>query len=247
MKIMERLEEGATAKAVRNFAKILAVIIVLSVAAFADVCYIVMMSKLFSKDPTLLLFCYLGAFTSFLAIGYLLLGKTTVFAPGAQILASWIVFALELVIIALNIILVFNPHPTGFLQAWAFMSPATPVLHMIGVALIYFLDPELKEKHKDMEMQSKLRKSERDLEKKEKEYQIAMEEAKIQIRTKQLEFTIRELENAINSAESQQRIAQHASDMNSRLLTEMSGRNDPKNDDDDDNGDYYNANRFGRK
>lgn len=239
MNLMEELQETATGGAVRGFAKILAVIIVLAVAAFGDVMYVVQMQKIFVNDGALLLFCYLGAFTSFLAVGYLLLGKSAVFAPGAQMLASWIVFAVELTIIALNIILVFSPKPTGFLGAWAFISPATPVLHMIGVALIYFLDPELKEKHRDMEMKSKIKQANRS-------YRIALEDARIKVQTKHLEFTMRELENAINSPESQSRIAQHATNMNDGLLTELSGRNQPK-DNEDDGEDFYNARKFGRR
>jgi len=135
---MHSMEESANHKAARKFAKILAVVIVLSVAAFGDIMYIMEMQKVFTSDPSLLLFCYLGAFTSFAAVGYLLLGKSVVFSPGGQMLAAWIVFAAELLIIALNIILVFDNTHTGFLGLWAFLSPATPVFHMVGVAMIFF-------------------------------------------------------------------------------------------------------------
>jgi hypothetical protein len=229
-------EEGATGKAVRGFAKILAVIIVLSVAAFGDVMYIQEMSKIFTHDTSLMLFCYLGAMTSFMAVAYLLLGKSAVFAPGSQMLTAWIVFAAELLIIALNIILVFNSSHTGFLAAWAFLSPATPVLHMVGVALIFFLDPELKEKHRDMEMQSRLRELER-------KHHFAIAEARMAVKEKHLHYTVRELESAVNSEESQSRIAQHATSMNDSLLTEMSGRALPKDDSSDSNDGYYGRRR----
>jgi hypothetical protein len=233
---MKLLDEGANRGAARGFAKILAVIIILSVAAFGDIMYIVQMQKVFVKDPSLLLFCYLGAFTSFLAIGYLLLGKSVVFAPGPQMLAAWIVFAAELIIIALNIILVFDKNPSGFLAAWAFISPATPVFHMLGVALIFFLDPEMKEKHRDMELRSKMRQLER-------EHEFALADARMRVKQKHLEFTVRELEGAVNSDASQARIAQHAHSMNDGLLTEMSGRALPKEDRDDNYNDRY----YGRK
>jgi hypothetical protein len=233
---MKTIEESATLRATKGFAKILAVGIVLSVAAFSDIMYIQEMSKIFSKDPSLLIFCYLGAFTSFAAIGYLLLGKSAVFAPGPQMLASWIVFAAELVIATMNIILVFDSTHTGFLAAWAFISPATPVLHMVGVALIFFLDPELKEKHRDMEMASKLR----DLERK---HHFAIAEARMAVKEKHLEYTVRELNGAVNSDASQQRIAQHATNMNDSLLSEMSGRALPK----EDSNDIYGDRGFGRR
>jgi hypothetical protein len=233
---LKTLEESANRSAARGFAKILAVIIVLSVAAFGDIMYIMEMQKVFTSDPSLLTFCYLGAFTSFMAIGYLLLGKSVVFAPGAQMLAAWIVFAAELLIIALNIILVFDQTHTGFLAMWAFLSPATPVFHMVGVAMIYFLDPELKEKHRDMELQSKLKQADR-----EQRYAEAM--ARLAVRRKHLDYTVRELEGAVNSPESQNRISQHAHSMNNDLLTELSGRTTPK----DDKEDIYNDRRFGRR
>jgi hypothetical protein len=234
---MKTNEESANKGAARGFAKILAIIIVLSVAAFGDIMYIMEMSKVFSQDPMLLTFCYLGAFTSFMAVGYLLLGKSVVFAPGAQMLAAWIVFAAELIIIALNIILAFDHTHTGFLAAWAFLSPATPVFHMIGVALIFFLDPELKEKHRDMELKSRIRQLERD-------HEFAMVEARMRVKQKHLDYTVRELETAVNSEESQRRIASHATSMNDGLLTEMSGRALPKEDRQETS---YNDRYYGRR
>jgi hypothetical protein len=234
---MKLLDDTANKSAAKSFAKILAVLIVLSVAAFGDIMYIMQMSKVFSKDPSLLLFCYLGAFTSFMAVGYLLLGKSVVFSPGAQMLAAWIVFGAELLIIALNIILVFNQNPTGFLSAWAFISPATPVFHMIGVAMIYFLDPEHIERQRDKELKSRLRQLDR-------EHEYAMAEARMKVKQKHLEFTVRELNGAVNSDESQARISQHAHSMNDDLLTEMSGRTMPKEDKDDGR---YNDGYYGRR
>ena len=198
--------------------------------------YIQEMNKVFAKDPSLLLFCYLGAATSFLSIGYILLGKSAVFAPGPQMLAAWIAFAAELIIIALNIMLVFNPTHTGFMAMWAYLSPATPVMHMVLVALIFFLDPSLKEKHRDMELASRMRDLERN-------HQFAIAEARMSVKEKHLEYTVRELNGAVNSSESQSRISQHATKMNDALLTEMSGRSLPKEDSDDSSNDSY----YGRR
>ena len=234
---MKIIEESAQLKAAKGFAKILAIVIVLSVSAFGDVMYIKEMEQIFINDPSLLLFCYLGAIVGFLAVGYLLLGKTVTFAPGAQMLAAWIVFGAELLIISLNIMLVFSKTHTGFMGAWAFLSPATPVFHLLGVSMLLFLDPEMKEKHKDKELQSRLR----DLDRK---HQFAIAEARMAVKEKHLEYTVRELESAVNSEESQQRISQHASSMNDGLLTEMSGRTMPKEEKDSAS---YNDRYFGRR
>lgn len=234
---MKMLEEGANKKAAKGFAKILAVIIILAVSLFGDIMYILEMGRVFSKDPMLLMFCYLGAIIGFLSVGYLLLGKSVAFEPGAQMICAWIVFGAELLIIALNIILVFNPHPTGFLAAWAFISPATPVAHLLGVSMLFFLDPEHVERQRDKELKSRIRQLER-------KHEYAMIEARMRVKEKHLDYTVRELEGAINSDASQQRIAQHAHSMNDSLLTEMSGRALPK---EDTNDGHYGDRGFGRR
>jgi len=224
---MKLHEDSANRNAAKGLAKIMAVCIILSVAAFGDVMYIQQMQKVLTNDSALMMFCYIGAFTSFAAIAYLLLGKSVVFSPGGQMIAAWAVFGMELLIIALNIILVFDKDHSGFLGMWAFVSPATPVLHMLGVAIIYFLDPEHLEKQRDKELQSKLRQLERS-------HQYATAEARMTVRQKQLEHTIREMDTAVNSPETIQRITQHAQSMNDDLLTEMSGRTVPSVPKEDD-------------
>ena len=133
-------------------------------------------------------------------------------------LASWIALGIEMAVIALNVLLVFTHDKTGFLGMWAFISPATPVVHMLLVTIVYFLDPH----HKLEQLKKELRDKE---ERAELEYKHALGMAKVAIKTKQLQFVVRELDTAVNSPESQERIAQHASDVNDMLLTEMSGGN----------------------
>lgn len=209
------IEPSAMGKAAKGLGNIIAIIIVLAVAILGDVMYIVEMQKVFPSG-FLLAFCYLGAFTSFLAIGYLLLGKSVTFRPGGQMLAAWVVFGMELSIIGLNIILAFNPDRSGFLGVWAYISPATPVLHMLGVALIYFMDPDQKSKHEAMEMQEKMDKSERQV-----EYETF--NARIALRRRQVEHVSKALEQAVNSPESLAYIQQFGYTLNRELLTELTG------------------------
>ncbi len=233
---MKLLDEGANKKALRGFAKFLAVFIILSVSIFGDTMYAIQMQKIFASNGLLMLFCYIGAFTSVLAVGYLLLGKSAVFEPGGQMLMSWVAFGVEMVIIALNILVVFNHDKTGPMATWALISPATPVVHMLLIGLTYFMDPELKEAHRDKELQSKIRDAQR-------KQRMATEMARLAVQEKHLEYTVRELETAINSPESQSRISQHASSMNDSLLTELSGCSMPKEDKDDNYNDRY----YGRR
>jgi hypothetical protein len=220
---MQIYEESSHKKALRGFAKFLAIFIILAVAIFGDVMYALQMQKIFSGNGLLQLFCYAGAFTSVLAVGYLLLGKTAVFEPGGQMLMSWIAFAVEMIVIALNILVVFNHDKTGPMATWALISPATPVMHMLLIGLVYFLDPELKEAHLDKEMQSKIRQAKR-------KQKIASELAELAIQERHLAYSVREMEAAADSPETQSRISQHAHSRNDHLLSEMSGRSTTKED-----------------
>lgn len=224
MKLFDKLaDESASKKAYRGLAKLLAVIIILSVAVFGDVMYFIQMQKIFKGNGLLMAFCLIGACTSVLAISYLMLGKSTVFEPGGQMIASWVVFVMELAIITLNILVVFEPASMGM---WATISPATPVAHMLGIAIVFFLDPELREAHHQKEMESKQRKA-------ESEFEDLKKTARLAVQRQHLQYTVRELETAINSPESQARIAQHAQTMNDGLLTEMSGHSIPTTVDSD--------------
>jgi len=213
---MRDLTENANGIALRGFAKLIAIIVIMSVAIFGDVMYVIEMQKVFQGNGMLIIFCYLGAMTSVMAVGYLLIGKSSVFSPGGQMLASWIALGIEMAVNALNVLLVFTHDKSGFLGMWAFISPATPVVHMLLVTVVYFLDPH----HKLEQLKKELRDKE---ERAELEYKHQLGMAKVAIKTKQLAFVVRELENAVNSEESQARIADHAASVNSTLLTEMSG------------------------
>jgi hypothetical protein len=216
---MQVHEDSAMAKAAKGLGKIIAVLIILAVAALGDVMYIIEMQRVF-PGGLLLAFCYLGAFTSFFAIGYLLLGKSVAFRPGAQMLAAWVVFGAELLIIALNIMLVFSGDRSGPLGIWAMISPATPVFHMLGVALIFFLDPDLKEKHEEMELQARMNRADR-------EYRFALYRSAIDLKYKHLKYTVSALEEAVNSDKSQAFIREHGYRMNAQLLSDLSGRSLP--------------------
>ena len=209
------LSEGE--KALKGLVRIIAVVIVLSVVGFSDLMYLVLMQKIF-PGGIFLVVCYIGAFAGFLATIYLLIGKVSVFAPGAQMLISWIAFGAELFIASLNIILAFaSGHADGLLAAWSYIAPATPVIHMFFVAIIYFADPSIKEKHKDMEMNQKVREAERRVE-------LAQKLAMVRVTEKHTEFTVQGLEDALTSEESLARIEEHARSMNDKLLTELTGR-----------------------
>jgi hypothetical protein len=210
-------DEGDGAKSLKGLAKLIAVLVILAVAGFGDVMYIIEIQKVFAGQGILLVFCYVGGIVGFMSVCYLLLGKSAVFRPGGQMLASWLAFGMELIVIALNIMYVFAGDKTGPLAAWGFISPATPVIHMLAIAIVYYLDPELKVKHRKMELDAKIA-----LAHHEQEYAIEM--AKLKVIEKQLGHFVEGLSAASNSETTVTALQEYADKVNDQILTEMGGR-----------------------
>jgi len=212
------LEDSASQVGMKWLGRILAIVTILVVAAFGDIMYIQLMQSKFPTGP-LLIVCYIGAFTSFLAVVYMLIGKSILFTPGRQMTLAWLIFGLELALIALNIVLVFQADgagSTGFLAAWLQAAPATPVINMAGVAVLFFLDEDGKMKHEDMELAWDMKRANR-------KHFKAMARARLRLQTKQLNFLVTELDRAVAAPESMQAIQQTAIDLNTHLLGQLSG------------------------
>ncbi|MGH8398897.1 MAG: hypothetical protein ACRETA_11755 [Gammaproteobacteria bacterium] len=212
------VEDNAATTGMKWLGRVLAIVVILVVAAFGDVMYIQLMTSKFPAGP-LLIVCYIGAFTSFLAIVYMLIGKSVLFTPGRQMVLAWLIFAAELMLIAMNIILVFQADgagATGFLAAWLQLAPATPVVNMAGVAVLFFLDEDGKMHHEDVEMQYDMKRANR-------RHYKAMARARLRLQTKQLNFLVTELDRAVSSPESMHAIQQTATDLNTHLLGQLSG------------------------
>jgi hypothetical protein len=212
------LEESATSSGMKQFGRILAIGIILIVAAFGDVMYLQLMNSHF-PGGLLMALCYVGAFTSFLAVAYMLIGKSILFTPGMQMIVAWFVFIMELALIALNIILVFQSDgasSTGFLAAWLQLAPATPVINMAGVAILYFLDEEGKMRNEDVELAWDMKRAKR-------RFFKATAKARLRLQNKQLNFLVTEMDRAVASPESMQAIQQTAIEMNQYLLGQLSG------------------------
>src|ERR1700750_47771 len=147
--------ESASQKGMKWFGRVLAVIIILTIFAFGDIMYLQLMSGKFPSGP-LMIMCYIGAFSSFLAVVYMLIGKSGLFTPGKQTVIAWVAVALELALVAMNIILVFQgtANATGFLEFWDQVATATPVVNVAIVMVLYFLDEDMLRRHEDIELQN---------------------------------------------------------------------------------------------
>lgn len=214
----KKMEQFRLPIGVRSVSSFMAIFVILSVALFGDVMYVVQMQKVLN-DPMMLALAYMGAFTSILAVGYILIGKTLTFYPGVQMIAAWVFFGAEIVIIILNVLLAFQGG-TGvdqIMQAWATISPATPVFHMLGVAILYFLDPHRHDYHQDLVLERQIADSERRI-------KLLEHHAQMSLKEKQVVAMSRALNNAVNSEVSQRHIDSATRNMNTNMLIELTGQ-----------------------
>jgi|GEM_PF-5312453 len=218
-RLRKAFEESANVTAVRGLMIGLAALVVLVVSGFGTVVYIQLMSKVFPSGP-LAIACYLGAAANFLLMIVLLVGKFTWFRPGGHEVTSWIVTGVELLVAILNLMLAFQlgngGHLSSFLQAWENLAPISPVFSMVGATALIMTSTELRKRHRDLELQDKKDKAERDLE-------LAFHEAEIDVKYKYLGIIQNKLEVELNRPERDLEIADHASMMVSQVLSNLSG------------------------
>jgi hypothetical protein len=214
--------ESASQKGMKWFGRVLAVIIILTIFAFGDIMYLQLMSGKFPSGP-LMIMCYIGAFSSFLAVVYMLIGKSGLFTPGKQTIIAWVAVGLELALVAMNIILVFQgtANATGFLEFWDQVAPATPVVNVAIVMVLYFLDEDMLRRHEDIELQNTIDRYDR-------KYTKEFHKNRTRIRMRQLDYASKALEQAVNSQESLDYIADFGFDMNAQLLQNLTGKPAPQ-------------------
>jgi len=216
MEVDFEVEESAQERGMKWFGRVLAVIIILLVSGLGDMMYIQLMSAKFPAGFGLVI-CYAGALTGFMCVIYMLIGKSALFSPGPQMVVAWLVFGIELMLTALNLILVFQgPAQGGLLAVWAQFAPATPVVNMAGVAILFFLDESQKMKHEDVEAALDNKRAQR-------RYMKSMAKARLRLQNKQLAYLVTELDAAACSPESLLGIRQTAQELNATLLGQLSG------------------------
>jgi hypothetical protein len=146
-------------------------------------------------------------------------GKSKWFHPGPQLIAAWIFTGVEVAVLILNDILAFSLHNgtvDGYLALWYAITPAGPVIALVGWGIILYLDPARAEKHLDMQIERKKADMERN-------YELAAFHAQMQIRTSHLNQVTAQLDNVMSSPAVQRQIAEHANRMVAQVLTDMSG------------------------
>ena len=215
----KRFAESANSKAVRYLMIGLAALVVLSVSGYGTVIYIQLMGKVFPTGP-LQIACYMGAAANLVLMVVLLVGKFVWFRPGAHEVASWIVTGAELLVAILNMILSYQlasgNQPTGFLSAWYYIAPISPVFSMVGAIVLIMTSSELRRKHHALEIEEQKERAERD-------FDLSMHEAAMEVRHQYLGFVKNNLADELNAPERQLEMKNHASVLVAQVLSGISG------------------------
>ena len=180
----KRVMESANVGAMRGLMIGLAALVVLSVSGYGTVIYIQLMGKVFPSGP-LQLACYMGAAANLILMVVLLVGKFVWFRPGAHEVASWIVTAVELLVVILNMILSYQLASGQPLQsviaAWYYLAPVSPVFSMVGAIVLIMTSSELRKKHHELEIEERKDRA-------ETESGMAMHQAEMEVKTQYLGF-----------------------------------------------------------
>ena len=215
----KRFTEGENVKAVRALMIGLAALVVLSVSGYGTVIYIQLMGKVFPTGP-LQIACYMGAAANLVLMVVLLVGKFVWFRPGAHEVASWIVTGVELLVAILNMILAYQlasgTAPTGFLAAWYYIAPVSPVFSMVGAIVLIMTSSELRRKHHALEIEEQKERSAR-------EFERSMHEAEMEVRYQYLGYVKNNLVEELNAPERQIEMKNHAAVLVTQVLSGISG------------------------
>lgn len=213
---------SANARAMLSGVQGLAFVIVVMGVIFGDVAFIWMFNDVFPAGIWRIA-TYIGVFaTTFSVIG-LFIGKTHWFRPGGQIIWAWIFAGIELFVVIVNTIAAFSVartvgHIDPNLELWiTYVSPATPLIAVIGWFLITWFSPERAISHKRMEMQDKLAAE-----------QIAVEleigRAQIQLQRQYIKAGQAHMNEQINAPHIQKQVQQTAANQMAEVLGKMTGQ-----------------------
>jgi len=109
---------------------------------FGDIMFIVLMQDVFPTGIMGVL-AMIGAITTAMSALALPVAMHWWFAPGPQLVGGWIFWLADILVLGLNSILAYNVG-TGQdfgLYWWQMLSPATPMLAIIGWGMMFNLDP----------------------------------------------------------------------------------------------------------
>lgn len=213
-------ERGETSLAAAGFIKFIVFIIIIGVVIYSEFMFIsiiqVALPGGLGKSLALV-----GAVATGASVLTLVAAKLLWITPGGQLLWAWIFTGIEIAVMLMNDILAFALHQgpvTDQLAWWLQVTPASPVIALVGWILVLMLDTAQRERHRDQELEAKKNKAER-------RYKEAAHKAEMDLRADHLNQVTGKLQDVMQSTAIQQQIQGHAEKMVARILTDVSGIN----------------------
>jgi hypothetical protein len=124
---------------------------------YGDIQFLQVMDKAFPNDGILRALAMAGAVMTAVSALTLPLALHWWFSPGLQFLWGIAFWVLDILALGLNAILAYQiavGKVDPMLATWQMISPATPLLAVVGWGLAFLLDPSHKERHAIAEMQA---------------------------------------------------------------------------------------------
>lgn len=124
---------------------------------YGDIQFLQVMDKAFPSDGLMRALAMAGAVMTAVSALTLPIALHWWFAPGLQFLWGIAFWVLDIAALGLNAILAYQVaggHVADGLGVWQTLSPATPLLAVIGWGIAFLLDPSQKERHAVAEMQA---------------------------------------------------------------------------------------------
>src|SRR5579872_92202 len=211
-------ELSTTQSAAVNWIKAGAFVVILGVVIYSEFMFLSIIGVALPDGANRYL-AIIGAVATGMSVLILLAAKLWWVTPGNQEIFSWCFMGFEVAVMAMNDMLGYQLHfgpVTGWLAGWQAITPASPLLALVGWIMMLFFDTAQAEKHADMDLAAKKNK-------KEREYIKAAHEAEMELRNDHLSMVTEQLRDAIKSQAAQARIQQHALRVVDRVLTDASG------------------------
>lgn len=154
------METNRNTQALKALAITLACLIYAGAVIYGDVMFISMMDNLFPDSPILYALSISGAVMTAASAIALPIALHWWFSPGLQFVWGIIFWLVDIIALALNSILAFAIANTAavdtILATWSLISPATPLLAVIGWGVAFLLDPSHRRAHAEKELEQDL-------------------------------------------------------------------------------------------
>jgi len=149
--------KSRNATALKMVAIALAALTYAGAVVYGDIQFLQVMDKAFPGDGLMRALAMAGAVMTAVSALTLPIALHWWFAPGLQFLWGIAFWFLDIGALGLNAILAYqvaSGHVDGGLGVWQTLSPATPLLAVIGWGIAFLLDPSQKQRHAVAEMQA---------------------------------------------------------------------------------------------